>query len=160
MKCRLRYINRYEAAARTCSPFKQTQLTPVAAVILMLLPLLQVRRYMAEQLYIQMLSIQAEPEFEGPAAEAADAEKGFAALPPEDLEAALDVLLISAWDGPIEQVRAAREELAAHLHLEIKTRRIAKASEDMSAWAVPKQNTAEVESYQSLLDDAARGGGY
>lgn len=128
-----------------------------------LLPLLlQVRRYMAEQLYIQMLAVQAELPEDGADSsgeEGRGARSIFPTVSAEDMESALDVLLISAWDGPLEQVRAAREELAGHLHIEIKTRRVVRASEGSAAMA-PKASTAEHESYQSLLDDAARGGGY
>jgi hypothetical protein len=116
---------------------------------------------MAEQLYLQMLAVQAEVDAEEDAEEQQQQQQSiFAAAPAEDLEAALDVLLISPWDGPLDQARAGRDELAGHLHIEIKTRRVAKASEGKSAAAELARNTAEHESYQSLLDDAARGGGY
>jgi hypothetical protein len=124
---------------------------------------------MAEQLYLQLLAVQSEAELGGdsPAADMADGSSTgsgssiFTSLPPEDLEAALDALLISAWDGQLEQVRAARQELAALLHVEVKTRRVArvpaadaKAASDVGA-VVDQEG-----GYQSLLDDAARGGGY
>jgi hypothetical protein len=122
---------------------------------------LQVRRAMAEQLYLQMLAVQ-------PEAGAEDSNNfslrpfigsftSLQQLPAECLEAACDVLLISAWDGPLEQVRDSREALAVELHIEIKTRRVAKVLLDAGA---PGVKTLEQESYQSLLDDAARGGGY
>lgn len=124
---------------------------------------------MAEQLYLQVLAVQSEADtaeqggvpdqsmvLAGPAA--------FSSLqqvPPDDLEAALDVLLISAWDGPLEAVRASREELAEALHVEIKTRRVAKQLPDSLAGVCGGLvKSVEQESYQSLLDDAARGGGY
>jgi hypothetical protein len=117
---------------------------------------LQVRRHMAEQLYLQMLAVQAEADAASPEQQ----QSVFGDVPADDLEAALDVLLISPWDGPLDQARAGREELAGHLHIEIKTRRVAKASEGKGAAAELAPNAAEHESYQSLLDDAARGGGY
>lgn len=137
---------------------------------------------MAEQLYLQMLAVQAEAEL---GAETAPAMAGghpssapqaagtvgpsaghvlgsapssiFAGLPADDLEAALDVLLVSAWDGPLEQVRANREELASLLQVEIKTRRVARV---LPAAVAARTAAVDQESYQSLLDDAARGGGY
>ncbi|KAF6263485.1 armadillo-type protein [Scenedesmus sp. NREL 46B-D3] len=119
----------------------------------------KVRRHMAEQLYLQMLAVQAEADAEHPR-EQQQQQSVFEAVPAEDLEAALDVLLISPWDGPIDQARAGREELAGHLQIDIRTRRVTKASEGKDAAAMLAPNTAEHESYQSLLDDAARGGGY
>lgn len=122
---------------------------------------------MAEQLYLQVLAVQAEGPADGEAAadgsgSSVQASSIFAAVPEEDLEAALDVLLVSAWDGPLDHVRASREELAGHLHIEIRTRKLAKASQascaEGSRAAAPRP--AEHETYQSLLDDAARGGGY
>jgi hypothetical protein len=120
---------------------------------------------MAEQLYLQMLAVQSDTDAAGddstePATQQQGVGDGFATLqelPAESLEAALDVLLMSAWDGPLDQVRVSREELAAALHVEIKTRRVAKAVPAAGAVGV---QSAEQESYQSLLDDAARGGGY
>lgn len=127
----------------------------------------QVRRAMAEQLYLQMLAVQSDTDAAADdSTEAAAQEQqqgagdGFTTLqelPAESLEAALDVLLMSAWDGPLDQVRVSREELAAALQLEIKTRRVAKAVPAAGAAGV---QSVEQESYQSLLDDAARGGGY
>lgn len=118
---------------------------------------------MAEQLYVQMLAVQAEHQDVDDASDEVHLEQAksiFASVPADDFEAALDTLLVSAWDGPLEQVRAAREELAGYLHVEIKTRRVAKAGTGVAAGVIPKASTAEHESYQSLLDDAARGGGY
>lgn len=114
---------------------------------------------MAEQLYLQMLAVQAEAD--GESAEQQQSQSIFAAVSADDLEAALDVLLTSSWDGPLDQARSSREELAGHLHVEIKTRKVARASESRSAVGPAEgARNAEHESYQSLLDDAARGGGY
>lgn len=148
---------------------------------------------MAEQLYLQMLAVQSDTELEltdadagsndnnntlatqqqdagdaeAPAAAAAAGGPTFTTLqqlPADDLEAALDMLLISAWDGPLDSVRASREELAAALHVEIKTRRVARVLPESAGGASALLGGAgkgfEQESYQSLLDDAARGGGY
>lgn len=114
---------------------------------------------MAEQLYVQMLAVQSEADDsnDGSQQQSIGSFTSLQQLPAEDLEAACDVLLVSAWDGPLEQVRASREELAAALHVEIKTRRVAKVLSDAGP---PGVKTLEQESYQSLLDDAARGGGY
>ncbi|WIA16609.1 hypothetical protein OEZ85_013276 [Tetradesmus obliquus] len=122
----------------------------------------KVRRHMAEQLYLQMLAVQAEADDEEASEQQQQQQQQsiFVAVPADDLEAALDVLLISPWDGPLDQARAGREELAGHLHIDIKTRRVAKASEGKGAAAELARNAAAHESYQSLLDDAARGGGY
>lgn len=129
----------------------------------------QVRRAMAEQLYLQLLSVQAEAELSAdaeaaaPAAAAAGGSSSssiFAALPADDLEGALDVLLVSAWDGPLDDVRASREQLAALLHVEIKTRRVARVLAPGDGGKAMAAAASGGESYQSLLDDAARGGGY
>jgi hypothetical protein len=119
---------------------------------------------MAEQLYLQMLAVQADADAdeapEAPEQQQQQQQSVLGAVPADDLEAALDVLLISPWDGPLDQARAGREELAGHLQIEIKTRRVAKACEGKGAAAELAPSSAEHESYQSLLDDAARGGGY
>lgn len=114
---------------------------------------------MAEQLYLQMLAVQAESMGNSCTEQLHAGQYSiFAAVPADDLESALDALLISPWDGPLEQARAGREELAGHLHIEIKTRKVARPSERR---ACPGEGPCtEHESYQSLLDDAARGGGY
>lgn len=141
------------------------ELLTVKALRLTGCPLVQVRRAMAEQLYLQMLAVQSEGDsFGDEDATTQELERATAAyaslqqLPAEDLETALDVLLISAWDGPLEQVRASREELAAALHVEIKTKKVSRVLPDANGAAGIK--AVDQESYQSLLDDAARGGGY
>jgi hypothetical protein len=140
------------------TPYQQL----VVAYHKLVLVVLQVRRAMAEQLYLQMLAVQSEADAEGSNSgsqrQSVCSFTSLQQLSAEDLEAACDVLLISAWDGPLEQVRDSREELAVALHVEIKTRRVAKVLSDAGAPGV--QKPLEQESYQSLLDDAARGGGY
>jgi hypothetical protein len=90
----------------------------------------------------------------------------FADVPADDLEAALDCLLASTWDGPLEAARDARSQLAALLHVEIKTRRVARvlgacgAAAAVAGAAGGAAPPRDDEGYQSLLDDAARGGGY
>jgi len=145
--------------------YATAELLTVTASRLTGCPFVQVRRAMAEQLYLQMLAVQSEGEsFADEDAATQELERAAAAytslqlLPAEDLEAALDVLLISAWDGPLEQVRASREELAAALHVEIKTKKVSRVLPD--AGGAPGFKAVDQESYQSLLDDAARGGGY
>lgn len=121
----------------------------------------KVRRAMAEQLYLQMIAVQ--PEADTHPDSSSDSSSTFTSLqqlPGDDLEAALDVLMASAWDGPLEQVRACREELAAAVHVEIKTRRVAKVLPAAGATPTGPGRGGDQESYQSLLDDAARGGGY
>lgn len=135
----------------------------------------QVRRAMAEQLYLQLLAVQAEAELSADAAAAGEGapehaaacgssnstSSMFAALPADDLEGALDVLLVSAWDGPLDAVRASREQLADLLRVEIKTRRVQRVlAPGDGAKAMAAAAAGGGESYQSLLDDAARGGGY
>ena len=120
---------------------------------------------MAEQLYVQMLAVQSDVEAAQDTGDTpfhpapATAFVSLQQLAPDDMEAALDVLLISAWDAPLEQVRASREELATALHLEIKTRRVARVLPGTGVAGLPAKANDQ-ESYQSLLDDAARGGGY
>jgi tubulin-specific chaperone D len=125
---------------------------------------------MGEQLYLQFLAAQAELEDEeGPsssddddatAAAAAGSGGGFAAVGAEALESALDVLLTVPWDGPVDEARAGRDELAALLGIEVKTRRVAAGSAGGAKAVVVAPRWDENASYQSLLDDAARGGGY
>lgn len=118
----------------------------------------QVRRAMAEQLYLQMIAVQ--PEAETQDGGDSSTFTSLQHLPEDDLEAVLDVLMASAWDGPLQQVRVSREELAAALHVEIKTRRVAKVLPAGGANPTGLGRGGDQESYQSLLDDAARGGGY
>lgn len=129
-----------------------------------LLPDLQVRKAMAEHMYVNMLALQSDAESDAItnnasvqfcSPDAPVAADGLQQLCAEDLEAGLDVLLLSAWDGPLDEVRASREALATALNIVIRTRRLARPlSEADTSKAVGQ------ESYQSLLDDAARGGGY
>lgn len=121
---------------------------------------------MAEQLYLQVLAVQAEGPAHHQDGALQQVQSVFATMCEDDLDAALDVLLTAAWDGPLDTVRSSREELASRLHIDIKTRKVARVAhgrgtggqgENVGVDTLP---TAEQESYQSLLDDAARGGGY
>lgn len=65
------------------------------------------RRYAAEQLYTALLTL--EPAEEG--GEGGDAASG------EDVEAALELVETTAWDGPLPAVRAARAQVFRLLRL-------------------------------------------
>ncbi|KAI8474637.1 MAG: armadillo-type protein [Monoraphidium minutum] len=156
----------------------------------------RVRRHMAEQLYLALLSADAgdddmldddldeeggdEGEGEGGkeaagggAAAAAACGGGGGAegwrLPGAGagLEEAMDVLLTSRWDGPLDGARAARGRLAELLGVEVRARAAGAGGADGGGGAAARAAAAaaagrrdEYLSYQSLLDDAARGGGY
>ncbi|GBF90082.1 tubulin-folding cofactor D [Raphidocelis subcapitata] len=157
----------------------------------------RVRRSMAEQLYLSLLAAEADEESGSEAGGDADAvvaetgrggcaaaasgvvvgEDGCGAAPPpgwklprgeEGLEGAMDLLLASPWDGPLDGARAARGALAAALRVEVRARAAGAGGADAAAVAAKRAAAAaaaaegrdEYLSYQSLLDDAARGGGY
>jgi hypothetical protein len=87
----------------------------------------------------------------------------------DGLEAAQDVLLTSPWDGPLDEAKAARGRLAQLLRVEVRARPAGAGLNDAAAAAKRAAAAAaaaavaardQYTSYQSLLDDAARGGGY
>jgi hypothetical protein len=134
----------------------------------------------AEQLYLQLLAAdvcEAGGDAEGGGSDAESAAAGGSAgaaaassMPvfQEDVhEQALDLLLTTPWDGPLDGARQARNALAALLGLEVKARPAAAAQPGAGAAAAAAAGVAKLRvaadenaSYQSLLDDAARGGGY
>lgn len=127
--------------------------------------LLQVRRHSAEQLYLQLLVAEVEEEGAGEEAGAdgmgGDAgSEGVLRLAAEAHEQALDLLLSTPWDGPLEGARGARNALAALLGLEVRSRLVGAAGGVATGVAALRVRADENASYQSLLDDAARGGGY
>lgn len=124
----------------------------------------QVRRHVAEQLYLQLLVADTVPCDEADAAAGPAPAAGPGDVPAFDEashEAALEVLLTTAWDGPLEGARAARNQLAGLLGLQVKTRLVTTgkgaAGGGVAGWRVADDENA---SYQALLNDAARGGGY
>jgi hypothetical protein len=145
-------------------------------------PPLQVRRHTAEQLYLQLLARQAELEEEEEEEGACDGQEepqnpsttpptaglGTPGVPAvhradvDTLEAVLDTLLVTAWDGPVEEARAGRQQLADALGVEIKAKPVAGARRGPGGAAGAAGYGAYTDNmnYQSLLDDAARGGGY
>lgn len=82
----------------------------------------------------------------------------------DTLEAVLDTLLVTAWDGPVEEARSGRQALADALGVEIKAKPVAgarRAPGGPAGVGAPGYGAyTDNMSYQSLLDDAARGGGY
>lgn len=101
----------------------------------------QVRRHAAEQLYLALLAL--EPSETGGPEGGVDAEAA---------EAAQDVVLTTTWDGDLEAAKAARDALAGHLQVKVP------AMKTMGAGAGAKKAAKdEYASYQSLLDDFARG---
>ena len=82
--------------------------------------------------------------------------EGAAAGPSaEALEEAMELLTSTPWDGDVEALRPAREQLAGLLRVTLPEAVAGRVR------AAPKAvRRDENESYQSLLDDAARGGGY
>jgi len=150
----------------------------------------RVRRYIAEQLYLSLLGAEDvddedDEDEEGMGEEGSPSAAGTKAvgasgspaqpvgwrLPGCDdgLEAAQDLLLSSPWDGPLDAARAARGQLAQLLRVEVRARvagaggAAADAGAKRAAAGAAAAGMAAKEdflSYQSLLDDAARGGGY
>jgi hypothetical protein len=73
-----------------------------------------------------------------------------------DVDAATELLLASQWDGQVDVARDARDALASHLRVEVPVSKgVAAARGTAGRTANPANN--EYESYQSLLDDFARG---
>lgn len=66
-------------------------------------------------------------------------------------ETASDLILATTWDGELDEARATRDKLAATLNITL-PKMVTKTGGDAN-----KLNAAEKSSYQSLLDDAARG---
>jgi hypothetical protein len=129
-----------------------------------------VRRHAAEQLYLQLLGL--EPAWQeaadevSPTANVGKAGSAPGALSAQALEDAQDLLLATPWDAQLEEVYEARSALAALLGVQVRLRsagRPASAGAASTTGAGDARHVAragEHASYQSLLDDAARGGGY
>eukprot|EP00775_Hariotina_reticulata_P009794 gene9794-9952_t len=109
------------AAQLACVP--DTSASAIQLVMVLLVNRFpKVRRHTAEQLYLQVLAVQAEGPAHQQDGDVQQVQSVFGSLSEEDVDSALDVLLTSAWDGPLDIVRSSREELASHLHIDIKTR--------------------------------------
>jgi hypothetical protein len=109
----------------------------------------RVRRATAEQLYVALLAAQC------------SSEEGTSVLPAESLDAAMDCLLLSPWDGSLDDARTARDALASTLGVEVRSRRVQRTTPaPATAGTRLASCRPAVESYASLLEDAARGGGY
>ena len=130
----------------------------------------QVRRHTAEQLYLSLLALEAEHEEEETedSAQAGDPSQGtgkastWLSLAPEVIEHALDCLLVSTWDGTLGDAKASRNGLATLLGVEVKSVVVGagRSQADGAAGVRKMAMDSESTSYQSLLNDAARGGGY
>jgi hypothetical protein len=125
---------------------------------------MQVRRHTAEQLYLSLLALEAEHDEED-AEHSSKSQQGnsctWLSLSGEVIDQALDCLLASTWDGTLADAKTARNGLAALLEVEVKSVVVAggrvQAACAAGAMVVGRDEHA---SYQSLLNDAARGGGY
>lgn len=100
----------------------------------------QVRKQAAEQLYVQLMTVE---------------EMG---LYDEDcLEAAYDVLTEVAWDGPVEQVKTARAQLLQIFKLDaLDCRSSTAAAELQQSRQVGSKRADENASYQALINDGSR----
>jgi hypothetical protein len=99
-----------------------------------------VRRYAAEQAYTMLLTL--EPSDGGE----------------EDLEAAMELMGDTAWDGPIDAARAARAQLFACLGLPEPAPPTAAQAADAAHQARPDAGAADMNaSYQALLTHTMRG---
>lgn len=100
----------------------------------------QVRKQAAEQLYVQLMTIE---------------DMG---LYDEDcLEAAYDVLTEVAWDGPVEQVKAARAQLLQIFQLDAPDCCSSTAAAELQQMRqVGSRRADENASYQALINDGSR----
>lgn len=134
------YSRRWHRALDVTSMYCMPAVPMTCSLQRLLPPWPQVRRHSAEQLYLQMLAAEGEDD----------------SIDPEDYEQAMAILMMSPWDGDVEALREPRVQLAGLLHVELPQ------ANPNAKRAAPKMvvRRDENESYQSLLDDAARGGGY
>jgi hypothetical protein len=107
-----------------------------------------VRRHVAEQLYITLLSMEPEQLQGMPSDDGAPT----AAPCSNDAEAAQELLLETCWDGGLDEARAARDKLAELLRVPAPSMKV-RAGGGGGRAAVRDEN----ESYAALLDDFARG---
>ena len=120
-----------------------------------------VRRHTAEQLYLQLLSMEPEQLLGGAVA---TAEPGTGAPEPpgcvsaEDVERVQELLLGTSWDGDLDAVKATRDVLAGLLRVPVPAMKAAAAGAGgaaaASAGRVVRDENA---SYGALLADVSRG---
>ena len=121
------------------------------------------RRHAAEQLYLQLLSM--EPgQLLGPVITPVGAKSEVAittassVLGPEDFERCLELLLGTSWDGDLEEARAARDALSALVRVPVPLTKA--AGTGTASGAIGGRRTAvrdENASYGALLSDVSRG---
>ena len=88
----------------------------------------QVRRLSAEQLYVQVLAGQHGNENQPsnawharPGMQAAHKQDSSYSPFGEDLESVIDLLMCTAWDGPVAAARHAAAQIKAELHMDATT---------------------------------------
>ncbi len=108
----------------------------------------KVRRHAAEQLYVQLLAVEAQDGMDG------DGAAGDALRLERNAEAVCDLLLVTAWDGDLEAAKAARDEIAALVGVAVPKMKAPAAGAGGRGGAAGRDENA---SYQALLDDFARG---
>ena len=120
-----------------------------------------VRRHTAEQLYLQLLSMEPDQLLGGLVAAA---EPGMGAPEPpgcmsaEDLERVQELLLGTSWDGDLDAAKAARDVLAGLLRVPVPAMKAAAAGAGGAAVAAAGRAVRdENASYGALLADVSRG---
>lgn len=98
----------------------------------------QVRKQAAEQLYVQLMTIEDMGLYDA-----------------DCLDAAYDVLTEIAWDGPLEHVKAARSRLLQIFKLETPDCST-DAAELQQSRQVGSKRADENASYQALINDGSR----
>lgn len=109
----------------------------------------KVRRHAAEQLYVQLLAVEAQDGTDG-----TDGADGDALRLERNAEAVCDMLLVTAWDGDLDAAKAARDEIAALVGVAVPKMKAPAAGTGGHGGAAGRDENA---SYQALLDDFARG---
>lgn len=120
----------------------------------------KVRRYTAEAVYTLLLTLEFEEEAWAAGEEAGDAAAAGAGEPP-DTDAAMELLLETAWDGPLEAARTARARVFELLRLPSPVA-FARAGGGVGEVVAAARPTAtpgadENASYAALIERVARG---
>lgn len=99
----------------------------------------QVRKQAAEQLYVQLMTVEDTGVFDE-----------------ECLDAAYDILTEVAWDGPLEHVKATTSQLLQIFKLDAPDASTAAADLQQQLRPVSNKRADENASYQALINDGSR----
>ncbi|KAK9814241.1 hypothetical protein WJX72_002759 [[Myrmecia] bisecta] len=131
-------VNVLNHLAALPDPVRSAALQALLTLLLNNFP--KVRKYTAEQLYVRVLSLEGDPSID-------DAQA----------DSLLDLLTETAWDGPLEVIRAARASLYAPLGLTQAAVPV-RQPKAIGGADVRVARADENASYQSLIDNVERGG--